>query len=98
MEQLHWMGSWIFFWLHKTAAGAAVPRQVVNRRDPQEGSSKDHPGWEGGLGAGLGLLSSGEAQGRGGEQDQAGVSPCRIPQRECGRLWGHGRALNDHFD
>lgn len=89
-KQLHWLGRWnyYFFWLHKTAAGAAVPGQVVTGRDPREGSSggilgrdsqrggsKDHPGREGGSGAALGALSGvPETRGRCGEQGRAGVS------------------------
>lgn len=57
-KQLHWLGSWKFFWLHKTAAGAAVPGQVVTGgtlgRDPQEGGRKNHPGVGGWVGNGFG--------------------------------------------
>lgn len=92
-KQLHWSGSWVFFWLHKTAAGAAVPGQVVTGRDPREGPSggrqqralREAPGGSGDAPGG-----SGDAPGRlrggcdgscdprkAGEQGRAGVPHSR---------------------
>lgn len=85
-----------FFWLHKAAAGAAVPGEVITRRDPQEGSSagrqqKPSQGrrvdweqlWSFSPAEKLHLMVHGKVW-------RAGAG-WAFPQQECGRLWGRGR-------
>lgn len=67
-KQLHWLGSWIFFFLVAQNSCWSSSSWSVRYRDGRSGgilrreAAKTTPGREGGAGAGLGLLSSGEAQ------------------------------------